>query len=29
MEVEKVKELVADHPEQATDGLERVMSRFF
>ncbi len=29
MEVAKVKKLVADHPEQVTDGLEQVMERFF
>jgi len=29
MEVAKVKKLVADHPDQVTDGLEQVMSRFF
>lgn len=29
MEVAKVKELVAKHPEQVTDGLEQVISRFF
>ena len=29
MEIAKVKKLVADHPEQVTDGLEQVMSRFF
>jgi 16S rRNA (adenine1518-N6/adenine1519-N6)-dimethyltransferase len=29
MEIAKVKELVTDHPDQVTDGLEQVMSRFF
>jgi isopentenyldiphosphate isomerase len=29
MEIAKVKKLVADHPDQVTDGLEQVMSRFF
>jgi 16S rRNA (adenine1518-N6/adenine1519-N6)-dimethyltransferase len=29
MEVANVKKLVADHPEQVTDGLEQIMSRFF
>jgi 16S rRNA (adenine1518-N6/adenine1519-N6)-dimethyltransferase len=29
MDIEKVKALVANHPEQVTDGLEQVMGRFF
>lgn len=29
MEIASVKKLVTDHPEQVTDGLEQVMSRFF
>lgn len=29
MEVAEVKKLVADHPEQVTDGQEQVTSRFF
>jgi len=29
MDIAKVKELVANHPGQVTDGLEQVMGRFF
>ena len=29
MDISKVKELVANHPEQVTDGLEQIMSHFF